>query len=320
MRVGSDFSGVGAFNQALNRLGIKYEEVFACERDKYARQTFIHNYGEPKYYPHEVENRDIPKEPLDIYVSSPPCQPFSQAGRRQGKTDVRGTYFYNTYEFIKTNRPRYFIIENVLGLISEDRGLTFGEWLNMLGGKSIDYVPVLFPYEESVPYHLYWKILNSKNHGVPQNRERVFLVGIRDDKDNSFRWPINEYLKKNLKDILEDEVDQKHILSDKAVQSILFNKENQQKSFVNPTIGHTLQTPGNACGIYKGMNAVRINLDRKVKYRRLTPRECFRLMDFPDDFTWPVSDTQAYKQSANSIVVNVLYKILKRLNLDNENK
>ena len=96
IKVGSDFSGVGAFNQALNRLGINYEEIFACDRDKYARQTFVHNYGEPKYFPTDVYERQIPAESLDVYMTSPPCQAFSMAGRRLGKEDKRGILFFNS--------------------------------------------------------------------------------------------------------------------------------------------------------------------------------------------------------------------------------
>jgi hypothetical protein len=98
-------------------------------------------------------------------------------------------------------------------LLSDDGGRTFQEWVNMLGGKSVNGVPVLFPYDESVPYHLYWQVLNAKNHGVPQNRERVFLIGIRDDADNRFQFPREEHLTKRLKDVLEDEVDEKYLLT-----------------------------------------------------------------------------------------------------------
>jgi DNA (cytosine-5)-methyltransferase 1 len=143
--------------------------------DKYARQTFIHNYGEPKYYPQNVYEREIPEESLDIYMTSPPCQAFSVAGKRLGKDDKRGILFFNSYEFIEKNKPRYFIFENVRGLLSDDNGKTFSEWVNMLGGKSVNGLPILFAYEESVPYHLYWKVLNAKDYGVPQNRERVFF-------------------------------------------------------------------------------------------------------------------------------------------------
>ena len=380
IKVGSDFSGVGAFNQALMRLGVEYKEVFACDMDKYARQTFIHNYGEPEYYPENVYKREIPKDSLDIYMTSPPCQAFSLAGKRLGKDDKRGILFFNSLEFIQVNKPRYFVFENVKGLLSDDNGKTFSEWVNLLGGKSINGLPILFPYEDSVPYHLYWKVLNAKEHGVPQNRERVFLVGIRDDSDNSFRFPIEEHLTKRLKDMLEKNVDDKYLLSEKMVDGFTKHNENHNEKktgFIfdpknEDDIANCLRANAALCptdntiivkygvknkmetyfnyGCHKLNQTLQIHLN-KIKYndplildvhnrsihnyspsltephhnttrlwdgykiRRLTPRECFRLMDFSDTFTWDVSDSQAYKQAGNSIVVNVLYKILKNLNL-----
>jgi DNA (cytosine-5)-methyltransferase 1 len=396
IKVGSDFSGVGAFNQALMRLGIEYHEVFACDMDKYARQTFIHNYGEPEYYPTNVYHREIPSESLDIYMTSPPCQAFSLAGKRLGKDDQRGILFFNSHEFIKVNKPRYFIFENVKGLLSDDGGNTFQEWVNMLGGKSVNGVPVLFPYDDSVPYHIYWKVLNAKNYGVPQNRERVFIIGIRDDQDNTFTWPIEEPLTKRLKDVLQEDVDDKYFLSEKMLNFVLstnfqeakpidINKDaapcvkvggdvscfdtnklkkigyiNQdtQASAVYDENGlsqtMTAGTHGYAMGyiqiksatskgyeeategdsinfsvpssetrrgrVGKGVaqtldTACNQGILKDYRIRRLTPRECFRLMDFPDSFTWPVSDSQAYKQAGNSIVVGVLAKIISKLRL-----
>ncbi|MFY7936764.1 MAG: DNA (cytosine-5-)-methyltransferase [Flavobacterium sp.] len=402
IKVGSDFSGVGAFNQALMRLGIEYQEVFACDMDKYARQTFIHNFGEPKYYPTNVYERKIPSESLDIYMTSPPCQAFSLAGKRLGKEDKRGILFFNSHEFIQVNKPRYFIFENVKGLLSDNGGKTFSEWVNLLGGKSINGNPVIFPYEDAVPYHLYWQVLNAKHHGVPQNRERVFLIGIRDDKDNNFRFPADEYLIKRLKDVLENDVDDKYYLNQNTIDSIMksnyedckpmdfsredYRKENISKCIkvggdvpcflvksatakgyeqakegdsinlsvpnsetrrgrVGKQVAQTLDTgcqqavligdyrtdegfrwrkDGNSPAImammrdtwkenFTGQNPPIVAMEYRI--RRLTPRECFRLMDFPDTFTWPVSDSQAYKQAGNSIVVNVLYKILKNISL-----
>jgi DNA (cytosine-5)-methyltransferase 1 len=405
IKVGSDFSGVGAFDQSLIKLGIEYKTIFACDMDKYARQTFIHNYGEPEYYPTNVYDRKIPSESLDIYMTSPPCQAFSLAGKRLGKDDKRGILFFNSHEFIQVNKPRYFIFENVKGLLSDDGGKTFQEWVNMLGGKSVNGVPVLFPYDESVPYHLYWKVLNAKHHGVPQNRERVFLIGIRDGVDNNFQFPKEEHLIKRLKDVLEDNVDDKYFLSENTIEklidydikqkengngfgakfhdingnmsalkvggggcddlikiksatvkgyeeakegdSINFSVPNSEtrRGRVGKGVAQTLDTAcnqgvmvgdyrsdegfrwrqdGNSPAImammrdtwkekFTGQNPPIIHKDYKI--RRLTPRECFRLMDFPDTFTWPVSDSQAYKQAGNSIVVNVLYKIIKNLSL-----
>ena len=355
IKVGSDFSGVGAFNQALKRLGVEYKEVFACDMDKHARQTFIHNYGEPDYYPENVYNREIPTDPLDIYMTSPPCQAFSLAGKRKGKEDLRGILFFNSLEFIAKNKPRFFIFENVKGLISDDGGKTFSEWVNMLGGKSVNGLPVLFPYEDSVPYHLYWQVLNAKKHGVPQNRERVFLIGIRDDEGNSFQFPKEEHLAKRLKDVLEENVDEKYFLTEKGIGHVIAKegvytginedpvrclttrysaslagtfikiKSATARGYEEATLGDSINfsVPNSETRRGRVGKGVAQTLDTacnqgtldKDQIRRLTPRECFRLMDFPDSFTWLVSDSQAYKQAGNSIVVNVLYKILKNLPL-----
>lgn len=453
---GSDFSGVGAFDQALIRLGIDYRTVFACDMDKYARQSFIENYGEPDYYPENVYNREIPKEPLDIYMTSPPCQAFSLAGKRKGEDDKRGILFYTSHEFIKENKPKFFIFENVKGLISDDKvnpkdemGRTFRRWLDYLGGKSVNGNPVLFPHEESLPYHIYWKVLNSVDYGVPQNRERVFIVGIRDDADNVFNWPKPFQLTKKLKDVLEKKVPEKYFLSDNSIKKLIdydlrqkengngfgakFHEENEvmsalkvggggcddlikiksatskgyetatendsinfsqpnsetRRGRVGKEVAQTLDTACNQgvlIGAIRGRNpenpksrksgietkqtlelnlnntsnalttvqkdnvVVQLNPSKEsggqqpykqnrvydsnaispaldtecgrpnyltdYRIRRLTPRECLRLMDFPDSFEIVVSDTQAYKQAGNSIVINVLAKIIERLPLN----
>jgi DNA (cytosine-5)-methyltransferase 1 len=453
IKVGSDFSGVGAFNQALTRLGIEYQEVYACDMDKYARQTFIHNYGEPKYYPLNVYDREIPSESLDIYMTSPPCQAFSMAGKRLGKEDKRGILFFNSLKFIQVNNPRFFIFENVRGLLSHDKenkkdkiGKTFKEWIDYLGGKSINGVINEHSIDGAVPYHLHYKVLNAKKHGVPQNRERVFLIGIRDDQDNTFTWPAEEELTKRLKNVLEPTVDDKYFLSNERINYLVRHQVNKNiliddipnesktciasyykqprdcqylkiksgtaKGYDEATEGDSInlsfpgsetrrgrvgkqvaQTLDTACnqgvmiGAFRGRNpnnasdrttgapteqrleinqqgtsnaittvqkdnvvvqlnpslesggqqpyqqnrifdingispAILANLggDRNhnindYRIRRLTPRECFRLMDFPDTFSWPVSDSQAYKQAGNSIVVRVLEKIIKNLPL-----
>ena len=287
IKVGSDFSGVGAFDQALKRLGINYKIIFACDMDKFARQTFIENYGEPKYYPENVYDREIPKESVDIYMTSPPCQAFSLAGNRKGESEERGVLFYNSHEFILKNKPRYFIFENVKGLLSDDNGRTFQRWIDYLS-KSVNGQPVIFPHEESANYHVYHKVLNSKDYGVPQNRERIFIIGIRDDADNSFIFPPKEHLTKRLKDILEDDVDEKYFLSDSAIKSIILNDNNLQKSKVNPEVASALQTPGNACGVYKGMTAINV-----LKVKSATKRG-FEIANKGDsiNFSQPNSETR----------------------------
>jgi DNA (cytosine-5)-methyltransferase 1 len=230
IKVGSDFSGVGAFDQALLRLGIKYETVFSCDMDKYARQTYIENYGEPQYYPKNVYDREIPEESLDIYMTSPPCQAFSLAGKRKGEDDKRGILFYNSHEFITKNKPRYFIFENVKGLLSDAKGRTFQIWLDMLGGKSVNGNPVIFSRGDATPYHIYYKVLNAKHYGVPQNRERVFIVGIRDDADNNFHWPVKQHLTKRLKDVLQENVNHKYYLSNKMIDGFMIKTKNMKDS------------------------------------------------------------------------------------------
>ena len=397
IKVGSDFSGVGAFNQALIRLGIKYEEVFACDMDKYARQTFILNYGEPKYYPENVYEREIPTESLDIFMTSPPCQSFSLAGKRKGEDSKNGVLFYNSHEFIVKNNPRYFIFENVKGLLSDDGGKTFQKWIDYLGGKSVNGNPVIFPHEESVPYHVYYQVMNAKHYGVPQNRERIFIIGIRDDADNDFSFPKPFPLEKRLKDVLESEVDEKYFLSDTMLTWIdkhrekrsssgkypfteeddysgcitaRYNKMGAEDIFIGAIRGRNPQNPlsrvsglpteqmleinengtSNALTTVQKDNVVvmpyqigqsdqtfatksgtligkedqeafciRASQPNGVvtnqRIRRLTPAEAFRLMDFNNDFKWEVSDSQAYKQAGNSIVVACLVELLKKLNL-----
>lgn len=391
IETGSDFSGVGAFDQALLKLKIDYKTIFACDMDKYARQTYIENYEEPEYYPENVYDREIPKKPLDIYMTSPPCQSFSLAGKRKGEDSVNGVLFYNSHEFIKENKPRFFIFENVKGLLSDAKGRTFQIWLDMLGGKSVNGNPVIFPREDATPYHIYHQVLNAKNYGVPQNRERVFIIGIRDDADNTFHFPKEQYLTKRLKDVLEDNVDEKYYLSEKMIEGLIdtdhlsSNRINntlrcgggssvsKKHSFDVVKVGHINQntqasqvfsdegtsptlsagTHGYAQGYVQVKSATKkgyetatendsINLSQPnsetrrgrvgkevaqtldtacnqavidTGIRRLTPRECFRLMDFPDSFKMPCSNSQMYKQAGNSIVVNVLAEIINKLNL-----
>jgi DNA (cytosine-5)-methyltransferase 1 len=235
-------------------------------------------------------------------------------------------------------------------LLSDDEGNTFQEWVNMLGGKSVNGLPILFPYDNSVPYHLYWQVLNSKKHGVPQNRERVFLVGIRDDEDNQFQFPKEEHLTKRLKDVLESEVDEKYFLSDDNIKNLLIYNERQEKegrgfSAKFRDLEETESMDALKCGGGGKDDLIRIELCKysfytcgNFKYdlcdtcddgdnyeylqnnntygiRRLTPRECFRLQDFPDTFKFVVSDSQLYKQAGNSITVRVLEKILRNLKL-----
>lgn len=363
IKVGSDFSGVGAFDYAIQRVaeakGFKVNTVYACDWDKYARISYIENHGEPPYYPKDVYEREIPSESLDIYMTSPPCQAFSLAGKRLGKEDKRGILFFNSHEFIQKNKPRFFIFENVKGLLSDDGGKTFSEWINMLGGKSVNGLPVLFPYEDSVPYHVYWQVLNAKEHGIPQNRNRVFIIGIRDDSDNNFRFPKTEHLKNKLFDVinLNDPIDEKYFLKPGFAEYLRKHKiEEKEKGngfgFINAfdvdyTSAILTKYGSRGCDTFLDFDSIKhcrygMNSCSNFKFnlcddceggdnyenfdesktntihsgiRKFTPRECFRLMDFPESFKFVVPDSQLYKQAGNSIVVRVLEKILLNLEL-----
>lgn len=188
------------------------------------------------YYPFNMYDREIPNESCDIYIGSFPCQAFSLSGKRLGEQDKRGIVFYSGHEFIQKNRPRYFIIENVKGLLSDAGGKTFNNWLELLGGKSINGKTIMFPNENSVPYHIHYQVLNAKHYGVPQNRERVFIIGIRDDADNNFKFPKKIPLVKRLKDVLEklsdfesqeayDKYMSKYYLSSKMIEGFISHKD-----------------------------------------------------------------------------------------------
>lgn len=349
---GSDFSGVGAFDQALEIAGITQNKVFACDMDKHARQTYIHNYGAPAYYPENVYNREIPINPLGTYMTSPPCQAFSYNGKRKGELDDRGVLFYNSHGFIKSNNPKTFIFENVKGLLTHDEGKTFQKWITLLGGKSINGLPTVNPHPDAVNYRIYWKVLNAKDFGVPQNRERVFIVGIRADINSGFSFPRPCELKINLQDLIEKKVNKKYFLDTKRAKELIFKPlknrapelpfhetktESKNKDFVlirsATKRGFEIAKTGDSINFThpKSMTrrgrvgkGVAQTLDTQCnqgiidssKLRNFTPRECFRIMSFPDSFTWPVSDRQAFKQAGNSIPPKMLAEILKKLPLN----
>ena len=202
--IGTDFSGIGAPEMALKYLGIDFESVFACEIDKYARQSFkqLHK---PKTFYNDITTRNHKEvEQLDLYVAGFPCQAFSMAGKRKGFEEARGTLFFNVAEFIKINQPKVFVLENVKGLLSHDKGNTFQTIVDILsnGGGTQNGQISLDVFEDGLGYHIYWQVLNTKDYGIPQNRERIFIVGFKDFREFSFPKPID--LKLRLGDMLQD--------------------------------------------------------------------------------------------------------------------
>ena len=225
LKVSTFCSGIGSPEQALKNLGIEHKTVFACEIDKYARQSYLANHECETMY-HDMTKEDYVGEHWysDINIAGIPCQAFSLAGKRLGELDPRGLLFFDFYRYVKNQKPKYFIIENVKGLLSMNEGEIFQNWINLLG-QSVNGDAFMFPHEDSIMYNLHWQVLNTKDYGLPQNRERVFLIGIRNDLPNTFVFPKKIPLGLRLKDVLEYEVDEKYYLSKKMLELLTYEKK-----------------------------------------------------------------------------------------------
>ena len=323
IKVGTDFSGIGSPEQALTNLGIDYESVFACEIDKFARQSYSAIHKKPKTFYTDITKRDHSEvEQLDLYIAGFPCQTFSLAGNRKGFDDVRGTLFFDVADFIRTNRPKTFILENVKGLVSHDNGSTFGTIISLLtdnGGTANGQMSIPY-FDDGLGYHVYYSVMNSKHHGVPQNRERIFIVGFRDFR--TFTFPKTELLTKKLIDVLQDDVDQKYIIGKKTLDYFIRNhkknKNNGNGFRFSPTDGNCVaKSITTKTGTQMQNNFVKIGNESNQDVRRLTPLECWRLQSFPDEQLKKAesvcSDTQLYKQAGNSITVRVIQKLIKKV-------
>ena len=320
LKVGTDFSGIGSHEIALKNLGVNFKSMFACDYDKYAKQSYLANHNTENFYD-DITTRNQEETPyVDLYIAGFPCQAFSMAGKREGFNDTRGTLFFDLLKYLKAQRPKYFILENVKGLLSHNKGQTMAIILDCLA-KTVNSQYSFTMYDEGLGYHVYYKVLNTKDFGLPQNRERVFIVGFRDD-NHTFKWPKPFKLEKKLADLLEEEVDDKYYLSDKAVEKLnVHRKKNKENGngfgakFHNPkndimstiSVGgkgmydlikvHSLYPRSSKTGkggsgplskddgttycIDTG-NAQAIEYNKNI--RRLTPLECLRLQGFPDEF------------------------------------
>jgi DNA (cytosine-5)-methyltransferase 1 len=302
------FAGIGGFRLALQNLGGNC--VFSSELNKYSKQTYEANFGKVPFGDITLkETKDSVPEGFDILCAGFPCQAFSIAGKRGGFEDTRGTLFFDVAEIIKKHKPKAFLLENVKGLTNHDKGQTLKTILNVLR-EDLDYF---------VPEP---KIINAKNFGVPQNRERIFIVGFRKDTQiDEFEYPKPNIDKPTIEEILEkDEVSVKYYLSKQYLKTLVEHKErhaNKGNGFGYEIIPNNGTANAVVCG---GMGRERnLLLDHrltnfipvtKIKgdvnregVRKMTPREWARLQGFPDQFKIVVSDAQAYKQFGNSVAV-----------------
>jgi len=194
IKIGTDCSGIEAPIQAFKRLGIPYHHVFSSDIDKYVKQVVTELYKPDVFYD-DLMTRDNSIAPyVDCFVAGFPCQAFSMAGLRKGFDDIRGTVFFGVADYIRMQRPEVFILENVKGIKSHDKGRTFQTIIDLLsnGGGTVNGQLAFDFFEDGLGYHIHHTVLNTKEHGVPQNRERVFIVGFK--KPREFRFPIPEPL------------------------------------------------------------------------------------------------------------------------------
>lgn len=291
MKVVSFFSGIGGLDQGFIEAG--YDVIWANDFDKYACQTYAANYN------HTIVCGDINEIPLeeipdcDVIVGGFPCQPFSMMGEQKGFEDARGTLFFRIAEIVadkisKNKKPSVIVLENVKALRTHDNGRTFATIKRIL--------------TEDLGYKVFDDILNSAEHGVPQTRNRTYIVCFANE-NAEFSFPEPVELKLTLQDLLENDVNDKYFLSERILPTILSNGTGgyKGKSEIDLKIARPL------CATMAKMHrACQDNyVTQKGKVRRLTPRECARLQGFGEKFVIPVSDCQAYKQFGNAVTVNV---------------
>lgn len=315
------FAGIGGFRIAMQNLGGK--SVFSSEWDKYSQITYKANFGEVPFgdITKEETKRHIPNG-FDILCAGFPCQAFSIAGRRGGFEDTRGTLFFDVAEIIKKHKPKAFFLENVKGFFNHDKGRTLETVLNVLRNDLKYFVPDP-------------QIINAKNFGVPQNRERVFIVGFREDlKINDFKYPEPTDDTKTFADVKEKHgVSVRYYMSTQYLDTL--RKHRARHESKGNGFGYEIiedDKIANAIvvgGMGRERNLVRdhsikdFTPETKIKgevnregIRRMTPREWARLQGFPDKFIIDkVADVHLYKQFGNSVAVPAIQKKFKMMEL-----
>lgn len=367
VRLATCFSGIGAIEQAFKRLKINHRIVFAGDIDERCKQSYFANYSISEENWHsDIHNFDASqyKNQVDLLVGGAPCQAFSMVGKRLGFEDTRGTLFYEFARVIKECQPKIFIFENVKGITNHDKGKTWQVIKNVFA---------------DLGYDIHEQVLNSKDYGIPQHRERMFCLGFK--KKTNFSYPSPIPLEYTMYDFLEDTFSSKYFLKEKGVKFVtstknreksytqingdiqLCQKRNQQFNWHGDFVFHPAAGEEDfdefifevkdveekyylsekvakyvlASGTKNFKTSTETDLDiarpllhsmhkmhragidnyvtHKGRIRKLTPRECLRLMGFKDDFKIVVSDTSTYQQAGNSIVVDVLIALLKQLDI-----
>ena len=297
------FAGIGGTRLGFQLTG-RTCSVFSSEIDKFARKTYRANFGdEPFGDITQIKNEDIPDH--DILVGGFPCQAFSQAGKKMGFEDTRGTLFFEIARILDAKRPKVFLLENVRNLLNHDHGKTYDTIKKTL---------------LSLNYSVNLMVFKAKDFGVPQNRERIYIVGF--DKNSiknyeDFTAPIPPCTKVCVGDILDNTVSEKYTISDRLWSGHQRRKIENKKN--GKGFGYTLfdkdspYTNTISARYYKDGSEILIKQEEGKNPRKITPREAARLQGFPENFIIPVSDTQAYKQFGNSVAVPVINAIANQI-------
>lgn len=302
------FAGVGGIRKAFESVK-GFKTVFANDFDKTCKDTYDLNFNAPKLIVEDIWKVEIDKLPeFDILLGGFPCQPFSIAGYQKGFNDDkgRGNLFFRIKEIIEKRRPKAFLLENVKNLKSHDKGKTFETIKRIL--------------EEDLGYKIKTQVLNSMTHGnLPQNRERIFIIGFLDhSKTDAFNFPNEIPLTKSFKEFVTNEADNKYYYNDKPLYKRIKNDINSEetvyqwrrkyvranKKNVCPTLTANMGSGGHNVPIIKNHKGI----------RKLTPKECFLLQGF-DDIKLPInlSDSDLYHQAGNSVTIPVIARIAKEM-------
>lgn len=288
------FAGIGGIRKGFEAHGCK--NVFSSEWDKSAQSMYEANFGEIPYGDiNDIEPSNVPDH--DILLAGFPCQPFSIAGKGLGFSDTRGTLFFSIESILAAKKPRAFLLENVKRLVSHDDGNTFKVIIGKLS---------------TLGYTVYYKVLNTLHFGLPQKRERIYIVGFKEPLDFKFPKPPGYY--KPLSEILEkdSDVDKSYFLTDYMVQKRLaLVKGNPPKpSIWHENIGGNISALPYSCALRAGgsYNYLVVN-----GIRRLTSREMMRLQGFPDDFIINIPYSKLRYVAGNSVSVPVIHAIAENM-------
>jgi len=299
------FAGIGGFRVALEKAGAKC--VFSSEIDKFALQVYKANFDEDASGDiTKIAEKDVPAH--DVLCAGFPCQSFSTVGKRKGFSDPRGTLFFDILRIAKHHKPKVLLLENVKGLIGHNDGDTFETIKNSL---------------DDAGYTVHWKVLAATMFGLPQRRERLFIVALRKDIDKPFSFPVGTPTSRRLKDIVEKNVDAKHFLSENRNNVIVKKRASGTCRYGYHLIGaseyvyclltskyeHNLIVDNTKpTGFFHNIKAKKAgdNVINRQNVRRLTPKEYGRLQGFPEDFKVPVMNKHAYRLFGNAVAVPVV--------------